>query len=137
MRKLYLDKKGDCEPPAGVTVAESEVVFLRLLAGTGDLVVRGPALCWWAGNVWLGRGWPVFPLLSAVDELTECAVGAEPGQVAQFYEEHSRVLNLLGRPFKLRDVLEAIYPVPLWRGYRVAPMVPAAPVAPVGSGGGA
>ncbi|NLE95792.1 MAG: hypothetical protein GX600_08995 [Dehalococcoidia bacterium] len=117
MRKLYLDKNGDCEPPAGVALVESEVDFLRAFPGEGDILVRGPSLCWWAGNVWLGRGWPVLPLLSPVDELSDCALGAEPGQVAQLYEENVRLLSQLTRPFRLRNVLEAIYPVPLWRGH--------------------
>lgn len=117
MRKLYLDKKADCEPPPGATIVATEVEFLRMFAGEGDLVARGAALCRWAGNVWLGRGWPVLPLLSPVDELSDCAVGAEQGQVAQFYEENARVLRQIGRPFRLRDVLEAIYPDAIWRGH--------------------
>ncbi len=117
MRKLYQDPKADCEPPAGATIVTSEVNFLRIFGRDGDIAVRGPALCRWAGNVWLGRGWPVVRLLSPVDELSDCAVGAEHGQVAQFYEENARLLSQLERPFKLRDVLEVIYPDSIWRGY--------------------
>jgi hypothetical protein len=44
-----------------------------------------------------------------------CVIGAEEAQVSQFYEEHSRKLSVVPRPFKLRTVLEAIYPNSMWQ----------------------
>jgi hypothetical protein len=117
MRQLYLDRKADCELPSSASVAETEVEFLRLLREEVDIVVRGKNLCRWAGNMWLGRGWPVTPLLSPVDELAECAIGAEPGQIAQLYEEHVGVLAQLSRPLRLKAVLGAMYPDGPWEGH--------------------
>ncbi len=117
MRKLYLDRRADCDPPEGAEIVHTELGFLGAWQGHGDLVVRGASLCRWAGKVWRGRGWPVIALMSPVDELTDCAVGAEESQLAQFYEEHSRKLAEIPRPFRLQAVLEAIYPDSLWRTY--------------------
>jgi hypothetical protein len=117
MRRLYLDRKSDCEPPAGAVVVDSENGFLDAWDGDGDLVVRGATLCRWAGKVWRGRGWPVIALMSPVEELADCAVEAEEGQLAQFFEDHSRKLSGISRPFRLQTVLETIYPDSLWRTY--------------------
>jgi len=115
MRRLYLDRKSDCEPPAGAVVVDSETGFLDAWDGKGDLVVRGTRLCRWAGKVWRGRGWPVSVLMSPVEELADCAVGAEEGQMAQFFEEHSRKLSGIARPLRLQTVLETVYPESMWR----------------------
>jgi len=117
MRTLYLDKRADCDPPKGAESVDTEVGFLDAWQRNGDVVVRGTSLCRWAEKVWRGRGWPVIALLSPVEELTECAVGAEEAQLAQLYEEHSRKLAGVARPFKLQAVLEAIYPHSMWRTY--------------------
>lgn len=117
MRKLYLDRRADCDPPDSAEIVGTEVGFLEAWHGHGDLVVRGASLCRWAGKVWRGRGWPVIALMSPVEELTDCAVGAEESQLAQFYEEHSPKLAEIARPFRLQAVLEAIYPDSMWRTY--------------------
>ena len=114
MRRLYLDRKADCESPAGVAVVDTETGFLDACGCQGDLVVRGETLCRWAAKVWLGRGWPLSTLMSPVEELAECAVGAEEGQLAQFYEENAGKFSQIARPLKLQPVLETIYPNSMW-----------------------
>jgi hypothetical protein len=118
MRRLYTDRRSDCEAPDGTVTAETEVDFLQAVAGDRDLVVRGEFLCRWAVSVWRGRGLPIVRLLSPVEELEECAVGSEPGQLAQLYEEHASALSTVARPFRLQRVLEALYPEDvMWRSH--------------------
>ncbi len=116
MQTLFLDKTGECEPPSDALVITTEVSFLEHLGKTSALVVRGESLCRWAEYLWLARGGPVVSLLSPVDELMECTLGADRGVVAQFYEEHAAILNQLPRPIRLQSVLEAVYPTEMWRG---------------------
>lgn len=117
MRRLYVDKKGHSGLPPGNTVeASTDIDFLRALSSTTDLVVRGERLCDWAVSLWRGRGWPIEPLLSPVDELADCVGPVEPGQMDQLYEENIAKLKDIARPFTLQRVLEALYPEDaLWR----------------------
>ena len=73
MRRLYTDRRADCNAPAETVTVDTDVDFLQAVAGNCDLVVRGDALCRWAENVWRGRGLPIARLLSPVEELEECA----------------------------------------------------------------
>lgn len=110
LRRLYTDQRTDCEVPTDAVSVNSEIEFLHAMAGNEDLVVRGMALCQWVERVWQSRGLPIERLLSPVEELEKCVMGAVPGQLAQLYEERLSSFVNVARPFKLQRVLEALYP---------------------------
>lgn len=113
---IYLDRVGDAPVPEGYKLVETEVDFLRLAPEGNHLMVRGDRLCNWANDYFKGRRITVRETQSPTREIQTAVPFISEVDAKDLYERiGSDVFANLERPLRPLHILEALFPMRMWR----------------------
>lgn len=113
---IYLDRVGDAPVPEGYKLVETEVDFLRLAPEGNRLMVRGDRLCNWANDYFKGRRITVRETQSPAREIQTAVPFIAEVDAKDLYERiGSDMFANLERPLRPLHILEALFPMRMWR----------------------
>lgn len=116
MKEHLLDSDSVTTLPDGYVLASTETAFLRLATESKPLLVQGPRLCGWAECFFRGRGFPFRYTRPLIQELRDVCPGLTEEQARKVIEQLPPYgFKSLASPLSDLNVLQQLYPIPLWR----------------------
>jgi len=116
MDEMLLDRDGTAALPVGYVSIETEVEFLRAATALDPVLVRGARLCDWAAAFFRGRQIAHRELVSLTQELKAFCLELTEADSLALVHHLADIADTLERPLLTKNILQALFPAPLWSG---------------------